>query len=289
MNIHQQAWRVIRSKWSSMLGFHVFLIWTFVAILPLVFPDLSDIDVKLPFTRIPPALDISEPVGWLGYDAVGSSLLLQIVNGASVSLIVGVATVVASLSIGVPLGALAGYRGGWIDDVVGRLMDVLLAFPPLVLPLAIAVFFGGGLATVVFALCVGGWIGSAKIVRSQFRSLKNSDFVSAAVAAGASPARVMFRHMLPNVVSPLLVHATFSMAGAVLAEAGLSFLGLGLGDGHVSWGGMLNDARAYLIESPHMAIFPALAILSLVLALNFLGESFRTALDPRQSDLMKGE
>ncbi|NBW82885.1 ABC transporter permease [bacterium] len=283
------VWRSIRSRRSSLLSFAVFVFWSFIAFLPSVFPNQFEVDVHLPLTRLPPSFHLSVPSGWMGYDAVGSSILLQIVNGASVSLVVGSATVLVSMAIGVPLGAVAGYFGGWVDLLVGRVMDILLAFPPLVLPLAIAVFFGGGFSTVVFALCVGGWIGSAKIVRSQFRTLKNSDFVMAAKAAGASPARVMFRHLLPNVASPLLVHATFSMAGAILAEAGLSFLGLGLGDGHISWGGLLNDARSYLIESPHMAIFPALSILSLVLALNDLGESFRIALDPRQSDLTQGD
>lgn len=288
MNFPGLVWGSIRSRWSSLLGFQVFVFWALIAVLPLFFPENFEIDVHLPFTRLPPSFVVSNPLGWMGYDAVGSSVLLQIVSGAGVSLVVGTTTVLVCLAIGVPLGAMAGYFDGWVDVLVGRVMDILLAFPPLVLPLAIAVFFGGGFATIVFALCVGGWIGSAKIVRSQFRSLKSCDFVLAAKAAGASPARVMFRHLLPNVASPLLVHATFSMAGAILAEAGLSFLGLGLGDGHISWGGLLNDARAYLIESPHMAIFPALAILSLVLALNFLGETFRMAFDPRQSDLMQG-
>ncbi|MEY3901106.1 MAG: hypothetical protein RL189_412, partial [Pseudomonadota bacterium] len=236
----------------------------------------------------PPVGDFSRPLGLFGYDTVGSSILLQIMNGAGVSLIVGCATVLGTLLVGVPLGALAGYFGGRADALVGRMMDVLLAFPPLVLPLAIAVFFGGGLWTIVFALCAGGWIGSAKIVRAQFRVLKSADFVVAATALGATPLRIILKHLLPSVVSPLTVHSTFTMAGAILAEAGLSFLGIGLGDGRVSWGGLLSEARSYLIESPHMAIFPSLSMLSLVLSLNFLGEALRVALDPRQSSPLAG-
>lgn len=144
------------------------------------------------------------------------------------------------------------------------------------------------LSTVIFALCAGGWIVTAKIVRAQFRALKSADFVVAARALGATPLRIIFKHLLPAVVSLLTVHSTFTMAGAILAEAGLSFLGLGLGDGHVSWGGLLSEARAYLIESPHMAIFPSLSMLSLVLSLHFLGEALRVALDPRQSPLSGG-
>jgi len=264
------------------LCFAVILFWTTLATLSIISPDLLNIDVNLPKTRIAPALDWRNPAGWMGYDAVGSSLLFQLAHGAGVSVVVGLATALGSLAIGVPLGALAGYAGGWSDLIITRAMDILLAFPPLVLPLLVAAFFGGGLATIVLALCIGGWIGSAKIIRSQLRTLKSADYVSAARALGASPARLMIAHLLPNTLAPVIVHATFSMAGAILAESGLSFLGLGLGDGHVSWGGLLNDGRAYLIESPHMIVFPSLAIFSLVFSLNYLGERLRIALDPRQ-------
>jgi len=234
-------------------------------------------------TRIPPNFDINQPLGWLGYDGVGSSILLQIINGASVSVFVGLSTVLGSLLIGVALGAVAGFFDSWPDALVGRLMDVLLSFPPLVLPLMISAFFGGGLLTIIFALCAGGWIGPAKLVRAQFKALRGRDFVLAARALGATPKRIILHHLLPNTVGPLIVQSTFTLAGAILAEAGLSFLGLGLGDGHVSWGSLLNDARAYLIESPHMALSPSLPLLRSVLALNFLGESLRLAFDPRQS------
>lgn len=288
MRISMSLPEQIRRDKLTLLSLFVVLLWLAVSLLPVFFPELGDVNIDLPKTRHPPVGDISQPLGLFGYDTVGSSILLQIINGAGVALTVGTATVLGTLLVGVPLGALAGYFGGRADALVGRIMDVLLAFPPLVLPLAIAVFFGGGLWTIIFALCAGGWIGSAKIVRAQFRAIKNADFVIAAAALGATPLRIIFKHLLPSVVSPLTVHSTFTMAGAILAEAGLSFLGLGLGDGHVSWGGLLSEARAYLIESPHMAIFPSLSMLSLVLSLNFLGEALRVALDPRQSAPLGG-
>jgi peptide/nickel transport system permease protein len=274
--------RTLACDGTSKVSLCVVAFWIATASLPVFFSQLQNIDVDLPKTRMPPDLSTINPLGWFGYDSVGSSVLLQIINGAGVSVLVGLSTVTGSLAAGVFLGALAGYFRSWPDTVISRIMDVLLAFPPLVLPLMISAFFGGGLLTVVLALCVGGWIGPAKIVRAQFKSLKEREFVSAAKALGASPLRIIVRHLLPNSVAPLIVQSTFTMAGAILAEAGLSFLGIGLGDGHVSWGGLLNDSRPYLIESPHMAIFPVLAMLSLVVSLNFLGEALRLAFDPRQ-------
>lgn len=278
-----------KSNFSTLFALFVLSSWIFLALIPQVFPSLREIDINLPMTRNPPVLDWRQPFGWFGFDSVGASIFLHVVNGARVSLLVGSATVLGSLLIGVPLGALAGYKGGLFDAVVGRIIDVLLAFPPLVLPLSVAAFFGGGMSTVIFALCLGAWIVPAKIVRAQFRSLKTREYVLAAVALGASPTRIMFRHLLPQTFTSLMVHATFTMAGAILAEASLSFLGLGLGGEHTSWGGLLNDARAYLIESPHMAIFPALAMLSLLLSLNILGESLRRAQAPVPNRLGQGD
>ena len=281
--------RTLTADWFTRVSLLVVFFWFMVGLIPILFPELAEIEVNLPLTRMPPDLSPDRPLGWFGFDSVGSSVVLQIINGAGVSILVGFTAVFGSLSVGVLLGAFAGYFGSWADALVGRVMDVLLAFPPLVLPLMISAFFGGGLLTVVFALCVGGWIGPAKIVRAQFSTLKDREFVTAARAMGASPLRIITRHLLPNTFAPLIVQSTFTMAGAILAEAGLSFLGIGLSDGHVSWGGLLNDSRAYLIESPHMAIFPVLAMLSLVVSLNFLGEALRLALDPRQFASVGGQ
>jgi peptide/nickel transport system permease protein len=259
----------------------VIVLWCLIAILPLFFPWLAENEIDLPKTRLPPQWEWQVPSGWFGYDSVGASVFFQVLSGAQVSLLVGVCTVVLSLLIGIPLGALAGGRRGLLDVIISRAMDILLSFPPLVLPIAITAFLGGGFFNLVLALTVGGWIGSAKLVRSEFRALDVREFIEAARALGASPRRVMFVHMLPHAAPALLVHSSFSLAGVVLAEAGLSFLGLGLGDEQPSWGGILSEARAYLLEAPHLAIFPSLALLSLVLSLNFLAESLRASLDPK--------
>jgi peptide/nickel transport system permease protein len=164
-------------------------------------------------------------------------------------------------------------------------MDILLSFPPLVLPITLTFFMGGGLFNTVLALSLGGWIGSAKVIRGEFRSLNRREFVEAARAMGAGQWRIIVRHLLPHAAAPILIQSTFALAGVILAEAGLSFLGLGLGEGYVSWGTLLSEARSYLLESPHLAIFPSLALLSVVLSLNFLAESLRLALDPKAESL----
>ncbi|MBM3382430.1 MAG: ABC transporter permease [Betaproteobacteria bacterium] len=263
------------------LSMLVVVLWLCVALLPHALPELLPLDIDLPKTRMAPQWNLSEPSGWFGYDSVGTSVFYQVLSGAGVSLSVGLCTVLLSFAIGIPLGALAGSGRRYFDVLITRLMDILLSFPPLVLPIALTALLGGGFLNVVVALTVSGWIGSAKLVRAEFRALDKREFVEAARALGATPRRVMFVHMLPHAASSLLVHASFSLAGVILAEAGLSFLGLGLGDEHPSWGASLSEARAYLLESPHLAIFPSLALLSLVLALNFLAESLRASLDPK--------
>ena len=276
--------RVLKEN-STRLSLIILVFWAIIACLPALFPELKEISIDLPQTRRPPVFSWYEPLGWFGYDSVGSSVLLQMIGGARVSLLVGISVVMVSALVGSTLGAAAGYWGGWVDQCVSRVMELLLAFPPLVLPIALAAVLGGGVFNTIAALCLGGWIGSAKIVRGQFRSLRNREFVIAAKALGASETRIIIYHLLPMTLSPLLIHTIFSLAGAILAEAGLSFLGLGLGDGYVSWGTLLNEARSYLLESPHLAIFPAAAILSLVVSLNFIGESLRQVLDKRAASV----
>jgi len=186
-----------------------------------------------------------------------------------------------SLIVGIPMGAIAGFFGGKIDALISRLIDILLAFPPMVLPIAIMAFFGGGLLNVVIALSITGWVSYARVVRGQFLSFKEREFVIAAKSLGANNSRLMFKHIFPNTISPLAVQATFSLAGVIIAEAGLSFLGLGVSQNHVSWGGLLNSARDYLTTNPSLAFFPALALFTVVASLNFVGESLRLMFDPK--------
>ena len=272
-------WNHKSSRWSLL----TLLFWICVALLPELFPSLQNVEINLPKSRLPPSFEIHEPLGWLGYDAVGGSVFLQILNGARVSFLVSLLTVIFCLLLGVTFGTFAGLSRGWVDVLVSRLMDVLLSFPPLVLPIAVTAFLGGGLFNTVLALSMSGWIGVAKLVRGELRALSQREFVEAARALGASTSRIAVRHLLPLTAVPVLIHSIFSLAGVVLAEAGLSFLGLGVGAGYVSWGTLLSEGRSYLLESPHLVIFPSFALLSVILSLNFLAESLRVLLNPKGS------
>jgi peptide/nickel transport system permease protein len=216
----------------------------------------------------------------LGQDQAGRDILSRIVYGARVSVLVGFTTVAVSLFIGVCLGSLAGYFGRLVDDVVMRAIDVLQAFPGILLAIALTAVLGPSLRNIVLALCVLGWIGYARIVRGQFLRLRETEFVSAARALGAGDLRIILRHILPNIWAPVIVQATFGVAGAILAEASLSFLGLGT-QGIPSWGGMLDEGVDFLNQAPHVAIFPGLALMITILGLNFLGDGLRDRLDPR--------
>ncbi|APJ04767.1 ABC transporter permease [Silvanigrella aquatica] len=254
----------------------ILLFWIIIAIIPLIIPVFSHIPIHLQQRLHSPSLQ-----NWLGVDGNGQSVTLLIMNGASTSLIVSLFTVAMSLLVGIPLGAIAGYFGGKVDIFISRFIDILLAFPPLVLPIAIMAFFGGGLINVVVALSITGWVSYARVVRGQFLSFKEREFVVAAKSLGASNSRMMFKHIFPNTISPLAVQATFSLASVIIAEAGLSFLGLGVSQGHVSWGGLLNSARDYLTTNPTLAFFPALALFTIVASLNFIGEALRLTFDPK--------
>jgi ABC-type dipeptide/oligopeptide/nickel transport system permease subunit len=260
----------------------IFLFWSFVGILAAI--KNSEIPTELSKRLQPPSFSFSLFSNFeslLGYDGNGTSLSHLIFNGAKTSLAVSVSTVTLCVLIGVPLGALAGYKGGWVDILISRFIDILLAFPPLVLPIAMAAFFGAGFWNVVFALSIGGWVSYARVVRGQVMSLRQREFVVAAHSQGASSFRILFKHILPNTLSPLAVQATFSLAGVILAEAGLSFLGLGVSQNYVSWGGILNDSRGFLTEAPFLVIITSFALFSVVASLNFLGESLRLALDSK--------
>ena len=216
-----------------------------------------------------------------GNDENGNDLLSQIVYGARVALLVGLATVLFSMVFGVTLGALAGYYGGWVDEVIMRLVDVVMAFPGLLLAIAIiAVTQRPSELSVIGALAATGWAGYARLVRAEFLALREREFVQAARAMGASAPRIIFRHILPNALAAVTVQATFGLAASILAEAGLSFLGLGP-QGTQSWGALLDQGTQWFAIAPHLAIFPGLALMMLVLAFNFLGDALRDLMDPR--------
>lgn len=223
---------------------------------------------------------------WMGTDQLGRDILSRILYGARVSMLVSISVVLGSGIVGLAIGSVAGYLGGWFDrlvDIIG--INAFLSFPGILLAIAFAAFLGPGIDKVIFALIVTGWAGYARLARAQVLQAKEMEYVLAARSVGASGARILIRHLLPNILPPVLVQATIGMAGAILSESTLSFLGLGVLAPMPSWGSMLNDARSHLFDAPHLVVFPALAIMGAVLAFNLLGDAMRDWLDPRSAAL----
>jgi peptide/nickel transport system permease protein len=216
-----------------------------------------------------------------GLDELGRDLLARLVLGARVSLLVGISVVGVSSLVGMTIGAIAGYAGGWIDTLIGRVMDVLLAFPGILLAIALVAVLGPSLTNVVLALVAIGWVGYARLVRGQVLKVRELEYVQSARALGATVPRVLIKHVVPATFSAVSVQATLGMAGAIIAEASLSFLGLGVQPPVPSWGTMLDAGRSHLFDAPHLTIVPGMAIALLVLGFNFAGDALRDRLDPR--------
>ena len=219
---------------------------------------------------------------WFGTDELGRDILSRIIYGSRISMLVGSCVVAGSLALGILFGSIAGYYGGKFDRFFNIVvMNAFLSFPGILLAIAFVAFLGPGIWNLILALVIGGWVGYARLVRAQVLAVRDREFVEAARALGASDARVIVRHILPNILQPVIVQAAIGMAGAILAEATMSFLGLGVPPPTASWGTMLNDARSHLFDAPHTVIFPALAVMFAVLAFNFIGDALRDYLDPR--------
>jgi peptide/nickel transport system permease protein len=232
--------------------------------------------------NLPARLSAPNTLHWMGTDELGRDIFSRVLYGARVSMLVGICVVVGAGILGLAIGALAGYIGGWVDGIVNIVfLNAFLSFPGILLAIAFAAFLGPGIGKVILALIVTGWAGYARLARAQILQAKEMEYVLAARSLGASPARILIRHLLPNILQPVLVQATIGMAGAILAESTLSFLGVGVLAPMASWGAMLNDARSHLFDAPHLVIFPALAIMVAVLAFNLLGNALRDWLDPR--------
>jgi peptide/nickel transport system permease protein len=219
---------------------------------------------------------------WCGTDELGRDILSRLIYGSRISILVGSCVVAASLTLGLIVGSIAGYYGGRIDRFVNVVvMNAFLSFPGILLAIAFVAFRGPGIFNLVLALSLGGWVGYARLVRAQVLAAREREFVEAARSLGASDLRVIVRHILPNIIQPIIVQAAIGMAGAILAEATMSFLGLGVPPPTASWGTMLNDGRAHLFDAPHLVLFPAMAVMLAVLSFNFIGDALRDFLDPR--------
>lgn len=235
----------------------------------------------------PAAQDLAQRLvgpSWLhpfGQDELGRDILARLLIGARISFVVGLSVVSISSTAGTIIGAIAGYAGGWVDTLLGRLMDVLLAFPGILLAIALVAALGPSLAHVVLALVLIGWVSYARLVRGQVLKVRELEYVQAARAVGAPTHRVLLRHVIPATLSSVAVQATLGMAGAIIAEASLSFLGLGVQPPTPSWGTMLDAGRSHLFDAPHLTILPGLAIALLVLGFNFAGDALRDRFDPR--------
>jgi peptide/nickel transport system permease protein len=218
-----------------------------------------------------------------GLDELGRDIFARVLAGARISFAVGIVVVSVSASVGTALGAIAGYFGGIVDDVISRVIDILLAFPGLLLAIAMVAVLGPSLGNVLIALTIIGWVGYARLVRGQVLRARELEYVQAARALGAGTARILWYHVIPTAMPAVVVQGTLGMAGAIIGEAALSFLGLGVQPPTPSWGTMLNGGRSHLLDAPHLTIFPGLAIALLVLGFNFVGDGLRDLTDPKLS------
>lgn len=273
-----EIWRRLRKNKMAMLGLVILVMLALTAI----FADvIADYDTKVIAQDIKNRLQGPSMEHWCGTDEFGRDIFARLVHGSRVSLVVGLISVSISLLMGGALGAIAGYYGGRVDNVLMRIMDIFLAVPSILLAMTIVAALGTSLINVMLAIGVSGIPGYARIVRASVMSIKDQEFVEASRAIGAKSPTTIFREILPNCLAPIIVQATLSVAGAILSTASLSFIGLGVQPPSPEWGAMLSGGRNYLRDALHLTLFPGLAIVITILALNLLGDGLRDALDPR--------
>ena len=272
----QRVLRRLKRRRGAMLGLGVVVFFVVIAILAPTIAPHDPLQTSWSDVRKPPTA-----AHLFGTDEIGRDVASRVIWGARASLLAGLVSVCISLSLGVPIGLLAGYVGGWADALISRMTDAMLACPFLILAIALAAFLGPSLTNAMIAIGISATPVFIRLTRAQVLSVKVEDYVEAARAVGNSHLRIALRHILPNVVAPLIVQATLAIAAAVIAEASLSFLGLGQQPPAPSWGSMLNTAKNYIDNAPWMAVWPGLSIFLLVLSFNLVGDGLRDALDPR--------
>ena len=267
----------IRRQPLAVIGMALLILFIVIALFAPLFAPYNPAAIDLNHRLAAP-----EHAHWFGTDELGRDIFSRTLYGARLSLLVASSVVGCSLLLGLILGGLAGYYGGLLDTLLNVfVMNAFLALPGILLAIAFVAFLGPGLVNLILALSIGGWVGYARLVRAQVLAVREREFVEAARSLGAGDLRIFTRHILPNILQPVIVQSAIGMAGAVLAEATLSFLGLGVPPPAPSWGSMLNDARSHLFDAPHLVVFPAIAVMLCVLSFNFLGDALRDYLDPR--------
>jgi peptide/nickel transport system permease protein len=273
----QRAWRQLAQRRVAVAGLAVVLFFIALAILAPLISPYDPLATNWAAVRKPPSA-----LHWFGTDEIGRDVLARVIWGSRASLLAGLVSVSLALAVGVPIGLVSGYLGGFVDGTVMRVIDAMLAIPFLILAIALAAFLGPSLANAMVAIGVTQTPIFARLTRGQVLAVKHEDYIEAARAVGNPHHRIVLRHILPNIVPPLLVQATLAAAAAIIAEASLSFLGLGQQPPDPSWGSMLNTAKNFISQAPWMALWPGLAIFLLVLSLNLFGDGLRDALDPRR-------
>jgi len=272
-----RAWRRLLQRKSAVFGFAVIVLFVLVAVFAPLIAPYDPTQQSWGAIRKAPSLQ-----HWFGTDESGRDLFSRVIFGARASLLAGVISISIALGLGVPIGLLAGYGGKWVDAVIGRITDAMLACPFLILAIALAAFLGPSLQNAMIAIGLTATPIFVRLTRGQVMSVKVEDYVEAARAVGNPAIRIAVKHILPNILPALIVQATLSVAAAIIAEASLSFLGLGQQPPAPSWGSMLNTAQRFLTNAPWMAVWPGLAIFLTVLAFNMLGDGLRDALDPKE-------
>lgn len=272
-----RAWKKLRANRSALVGAAIVLVFVTLAVLAPILPIADPTATSWTAIRKPPSA-----LAWFGTDELGRDVFSRMIWGAQASLLAGVVSVMIAVAVGVPFGLVAGYFGGWTDGIISRFTDALLAMPFLIMAIALAAFLGPSLINAMVAIGLSAVPVFIRLTRGQVLAVKMEDFVEGARAIGLGHGAIMFRYILPNVLAPILVQATLTVATAIIAEASLSFLGLGQQPPAPSWGSMLNVAKNFLSQAPWMAIWPGAAIFLVVMGFNLMGDGLRDALDPRE-------